>query len=140
MLLFFCLIFSDQIFKSFVAKYLFNNGSKIILISNFLNLTYAENTGIAFSMLKNLNKYIIVFLVLFVIFLSILFIFKKSFNNNSKNAFIFILAGATSNLLDRLLKGFVIDYIELSLFPSIFNLADIYIILGVFYSFISLFF
>jgi signal peptidase II len=44
----------------------------------------------------------------------------------------FVLAGGIGNLLDRVFRGFVIDYIDITLlFPSpIFNLADIYIVCG----------
>jgi len=129
-LFFFDLIFLDQTLKFFVVGNLSEGSPKIILIKNLLIVTYKKNVGIAFGLFSNLNKYVIVFFILFIIFLFIVFIFKINIKNCSKNSFILILAGAGSNLLDRLIRNFVVDYIELSFFPYIFNLADIYIVFG----------
>ena len=59
-------------------------------------------------------------------------------NQDIKHLILF-LAGGTSNLLDRILRGKVIDFIDLTIFP-VFNLADIYIIFGVLALILNLFF
>lgn len=123
-------MFLDQAIKFWVTENLMESSPKILLIKNFLIVTYKKNIGIAFGLFSNLNKYVIVFFILFIIFLFIVFIFKVNIKNCSKNFFILILAGTGSNLLDRLIRNFVVDYIELSFFPYIFNLADVYIVFG----------
>lgn len=115
-----------------ITKYLIINKSFNIL-PNILKLSYLENTGIAFSM--NLNNILtIIISILLIIFLLILL--NKGFNNKSmieKISLISIISGATSNLIDRIFKKYVIDFIEIELFdfPS-FNFADIYIVIGIF--------
>jgi len=54
----------------------------------------------------------------------------KEADNRNKIALIFILAGGLSNMLDRALYGCVVDFIDLKIWP-VFNLADIYITIGV---------
>lgn len=129
-LFFFDLIFLDQTLKFFVVGNLSEDLPKIIFIKNFLSITYKENTGIAFGLLGKLNKYVILLFILFIIFLFTIFILKTNIASNSKNFFVLILAGAVSNLLDRFIRNFVVDYIEISFFPYVFNLADVYIVFG----------
>jgi len=45
--------------------------------------------------------------------------------------FIFILSGGIGNLLDRLIYGYVIDFIDITFNPYVFNLADSYVTIGV---------
>ena len=60
---------------------------------------------------------------------------KKNINNNlSLLSFSLILSGALGNLIDRVVRGYVVDYISFTLFNremSVFNLADTYITIGV---------
>lgn len=63
-----------------------------------------------------------------IIFLLIIFFWQKN-DSWTKISLIFILSGAVSNLLDRLLRGCVIDFIDIKIWP-VFNLADVYIIIG----------
>jgi signal peptidase II len=62
-----------------------------------------------------------------IIFLLIIFWQKN--DSWAKISLIFIISGAVSNLLDRLLRGCVIDFIDIKIWP-VFNLADVYIIIG----------
>lgn len=133
LIFFLSLIFLDQIVKYFVLKLSVNGTKRFGLIKNFLDISYTENYGVAFGIFKNLNKVTITILVL-LIFFAFSFYFlknKKSLKNKNIRLFsLFITAGGISNLLDRLTRGYVVDYIELKIFPPIFNLADIYITLG----------
>lgn len=130
LLIFFSLIFLDQAVKFWVTKKLVKSSSKILLIKDFLSITYKKNIGIAFGLFSDLNKYVIIIFILFIIFLFVLFILKTNIASYSKNSFVLILAGTVSNLLDRLVRNFVVDYIEVLFFPYIFNLADVYIVFG----------
>ena len=120
----------DQIIKSLSLVYLIN----IPIIPNILSLTYAKNYGIAFSMLKEKRIIIIAIWILLISFL--IYVLKKDYISKNKDtwlvniAFGILFGGILGNLFDRIVRGFVIDYINVSFF-SIFNLADIAITFGV---------
>ena len=122
----------DQIIKYLVVSNI-SIGSEKIIIDNFLKFMYIRNTGAAFGILSG-N-------IIFLIFITVLLIFyivnemKKNINNNlSLLSFSLILSGALGNLIDRVVRGYVVDYISFTLFNremSVFNLADTYITIGV---------
>ena len=120
----------DQIIKSLSLVYLIN----IPIIPNILSLTYAKNYGIAFSMLLEKRIIIIVISILLISFL--IYVLKKDYILKNKDtwlvniAFGILFGGIVGNLFDRIVRGFVIDYINVSFF-SIFNLEDIAITFGV---------
>ena len=126
------LIVFDQIIKYLIVKN-FSIGEEKILMDNFLKFIYIRNTGAAFGILSG-N-------IIFLIFITVLLIFyivnemKKNINNNlSLLSFSLILSGALGNLIDRVVRGYVVDYISFTLFNremSVFNLADTYITIGV---------
>ena len=126
------LIVFDQIIKYLIVKN-FSIGEEKILMDNFLKFIYIRNTGAAFGILSG-N-------IVFLIGISLLLIFyivkemKKNIDNNlSLLSFSLILGGAIGNLIDRIFRGYVVDFISFTLFKremSIFNVADMYIIIGV---------
>ncbi len=124
----------DQLIKIVASYYLTN----VTLIPNFLSLVYAENTGVAFSMLSGNRMFII---LITIILLGILIQVLKKENMKSKQnskliilSYGFLFGGILGNLLDRITRGVVIDYVSLNIlgyhFP-IFNLADLFITFGV---------
>lgn len=126
------LIVFDQIVKYLIVRN-FNIGEEKILIDNFLKFIYIRNTGAAFGIFSG-N-------IVFLIGISLLLIFyiikemKKNINNNlSLLSFSLIIGGAVGNLIDRIFRGYVVDFISFTLFQremSIFNIADMYITIGV---------
>lgn len=69
---------------------------------------------------------------IFVIFILLVYFWYKSFTQKKAEqwAWALIIIGAMSNILDRIYQGGVIDFISLS-FISVFNISDVYIVLGV---------
>lgn len=118
-ILIFFLIILDQFTKIFFYE-------KTIIITDFFYLTYTENTGIAFSLLQN-NNFILMILTT-IILIGIIYLYKKEEKN--RIGLSFIIAGATGNLIDRIIHGFVIDFIRIGPWP-IFNLADAFNIIGI---------
>ena len=126
------LIVFDQIIKYLIVKN-FSIGEEKILMDNFLKFIYIRNTGAAFGILSG-N-------IVFLIGISLLLIFyivkemKKNIDNNlSLLSFSLILGGAIGNLIDRIFRGYVVDFISFTLFKRempIFNVADMYITIGV---------
>ena len=106
-----------------------------ILSSKFLNIRLIWNEGIAFGLLS-FNDKIIYNLLTFIIFIIILIIFfmvLKSYGLK-KYSLLMILGGAIGNVYDRIFYGAVPDFIDFHIGNFhwfIFNVADIFITLGV---------
>lgn len=124
----------DQLIKIIISVYL----TSITVIPNFLSLTYAENNGVAFSMLSGSRIFII---LITIILLGVLIqVLKKENIKSNRSSKLIILSygllfgGILGNLIDRIVRGVVIDYISLNIFGyhfPIFNLADLFITFGV---------
>jgi len=116
----------DRISKKFFLK------NPDFYHSNFIQLELKKNSGLYFF---NLDQKILIPLSFFIILFLIIFLFKSW---KKKNWFLFlsllsILLGGLSNLYDRLIFGYVIDWFWLFLFPpSVINLADMMITAGIF--------
>jgi len=131
-IIFFLIIFFDQLSKILVIKNFQLYESLSIL--PFFNLTFVVNYGFAFGFLNNpsLNQ-IIVILVIFSIIAYFLYLLIKTQDQFFRFSLILIISGAIGNFIDRILYGFVIDFIDIYLgsyhWPA-FNLADSSITLG----------
>jgi len=127
----FILILIDQIIKILVSNMI----ESIIIIKNFLNLTYVENTGAAFSILEN-NTIFLIIITFISLFLIYKFLLKnKQFNKLEIVTYSLLIGGIIGNLMDRIIHGYVIDYLEfiiLNRHMPIFNFADICIVIGTF--------
>jgi signal peptidase II len=129
---FFLIIIFDQLTKILVIKNFQLYESLSIL--PFFNLTFVVNYGFAFGFLNNpsLNQ-IIVILVIFSIIAYFLYLLIKTQDQFFRFSLILVLSGAVGNFIDRVLHGFVIDFIDIYLgsyhWPA-FNLADSSITLG----------
>lgn len=125
-MLFIIFLILDQLIK----YYIFMNKPQIVLISDWLEITYAENTGTIFGMAQGTNI-IFAIISIIIIFIAIYIILKTTKKNSYKrNLWQLILAGGVSNLIDRIFRGFVIDYVSLKFF-GVCNLADFLIVIGV---------
>tara|TARA_Y100001968_G_scaffold168749_1_gene154570 strand:- start:252 stop:725 length:474 start_codon:yes stop_codon:yes gene_type:complete len=121
----FYIILIDQVTKFSVLKILGFERSKNI-IPNFLNFTLVKNKGAAFSLFSD-STTLLTIISVFASLLLITLILKsppRSYWNSI--GFICLLGGTVGNGIDRLFKGYVLDFLELVPinFP-IFNLADI---------------
>jgi signal peptidase II len=126
---FILLVVIDQISKYFARMTLQKNGS-VSIIPGILKLQYHENTGAVWGILTGKTE----FLTVLSILLSVL-LFAAYFKIPQKRRYlpiqiiwVFIMAGALGNFIDRITLKYVVDFIyfELINFP-IFNLADSYL-------------
>ena len=119
------LVSLDQIIKLLVIKYLEPIGS-LPLIDGFIQLNYAENTGAAFGSFSGYTWVLSIF-TLVVIMAGLVYLLKGKVKFGVEYVCItLILAGGLGNLIDRISRGFVVDYIEpLFIDFAIFNFADI---------------
>ena len=114
-------ILLDQATKFLALRFLQLN-TPVPLIKNFLNLTLVHNRGAAFGFFQ--NQLLLFVLVSFFAIGLILYNLKNKTNSIIlKLSLGLILGGAIGNLIDRLRFGFVIDFLDLRVWP-VFNLAD----------------
>ena len=125
------LIFADRLSKVMAAKYL-ADGTVLTVIPYFLGLRYLENTGMAFSMLSGKTVFLAVITAATLIIMAY-FLFVKNYGERFERfCFILIFAGGVGNLIDRVFQGYVIDYFEFLFMDfAIFNVADVYVCVGV---------
>lgn len=131
---FFSIIFLivDQAIKFYISTKMVIHQS-LIVINNFLNITYVHNTGAAFSLFKDSRIFLIAIGILAVILLITYLIKLKRIEEFDVFIYSLLLGGILGNLIDRIIHGYVIDYINLNLFGynfPIFNFADMCIVIG----------
>lgn len=122
-----------------VAKFLFT-GKSFTLITNVLNINYFQNNGILFGIFD--GDLLVIMAVTAVILGFLVKVIIHYFNEKKfiySASLILVLAGGFSNFIDRILKGYVVDYLNITLFSfPIFSIADIIITIGVIMLFILL--
>ncbi|MCM8795607.1 MAG: signal peptidase II [Candidatus Omnitrophica bacterium] len=126
----------DQFTKYLVTKSLILHES-FPVIKGIFHLTLVANRGAAFGILKDQTLVFIFTAILVIILISVHLspIFSKGLRKDKgkhgvyRIAMAFILSGALGNLIDRLRFGYVIDFLDLRIWP-VFNLADCAITLG----------
>ena len=101
------------------------------VIDHFLRFTYVENRGAAFGMLSNQRW---IFLVLSSVMIVAIVIYMVKYRPKSKLAFLsaaFIVGGGIGNMIDRILLGYVIDFIDFyTIWDFVFNVADVFVCVG----------
>lgn len=124
------LIFVDQISKFFIRSVLSELPQQSFpIIKNFFHLTLVQNKGTAFGLFRNQSFFFVLISFAAIILISYFLFFKKERNNHSRIPFCLILGGAAGNLIDRLIFGFVIDFLDFRIWP-VFNFADFFICVG----------
>lgn len=124
------IVIIDQISKFSIITHL-TPSSRLILIPNIINIVYKKNTGAAFSILSDHVYLLGIISAIFCIAVAMFFVIKRPKNPIMCTAMSMIFAGALGNGIDRIFRGFVIDFIETDFiqFP-VFNIADISITIG----------
>jgi len=121
------LLFLDQLIKYLITQNMYI-GEEITIIKNFLNISYITNDGAAFNILSG-NTILLIILAIFVIIYIIKN--KKKQEKQEKIMYEILIAGILGNLVDRIIRGSVVDYIAFKIFNidmAVFNLADTYIV------------
>lgn len=123
------LILVDQIVKIWTKNNVLN-AFYIPWTKHLISITYLKNSGAAWSLFSGDRN-----ILIFIGFLAVCFLvwfFLNKFNAIYNMGFVFILSGSIGNLLDRVLYGYVVDMFRFNFinFP-IFNMADIYLTIGV---------
>ncbi len=120
----------DRLTKFLVRHFMFE-GESIPIIENVFHLTYYRNPGAAFSLFEHKRAF---FIVVTMVILGVILYYYFNLPEDKKAAR-FALAlqfgGAVGNLVDRILSGYVVDFLDFRFWP-VFNIADSAIFIGVF--------
>lgn len=136
------LVLLDQYTKILALTHL-KDQEPFVIIENVFELQYLENRGAAFGIMQNQRIFFVIITIVMLILTSYIFMVtpktKKYMPINV--CAVFLTAGAIGNFIDRLFRGFVVDFFYFSLidFP-IFNVADIYVTVTFFVVILLLFF
>lgn len=117
------LIIIDQFCKILVLK----NGN--LEINNAISLEITTNTGMAFGFNSGNIKNIFISVCIIILIISFMKKQAELIDTKTNISLCLILGGAFGNLIDRIIRKGVIDFIKIGSFP-IFNIADIFIVLG----------
>lgn len=145
MLLFFLVtglvIALDQFTKQLAINSLMQNEKSLVLIADWLKLTYTENTGIAFGISLGSHSLLIAITALILAALLLYVVFSKNRTPVFLVTFGLILGGGVGNLIDRVAFGRVVDFIHVDIYQGylfgswmslwpVFNIADSAITVG----------
>ena len=115
------------------TKYLMFNNKKLFINKDFLlfKLDFVKNYGAAFNIFSGSRIFLSLISIIFSILLIYLIFRKNTLNSFDLYSYSLILGGTIGNGIDRIDKGFVIDFINLNIidFP-VFNIADMSINIG----------
>ena len=119
----------DQITK-FLIRINFELNQTFPIIKNIFHLTYIQNFGAGFGILQN-QQGILIFVSLLVIGIIFYYIDRIKEKEMLLQVLVgFVLGGTIGNLIDKLIYGFVIDFLDFRIWP-IFNIADSFVTIGV---------
>ncbi len=120
----------DRVTKAYVAANM-RLGQSIPVIENIFHITFKTNDGAAFSILSGRVSFLIFVTLLIIGALVALLLVKKPKSKIFGMAVSLIISGALGNLIDRVMLGHVVDFLDARFinFP-IFNVADICVVFG----------
>jgi signal peptidase II len=127
------IVVADQIAKQWIWRLLGPvEGTSRTLLDPWLSLTLVKNTGVAFGLFQGIPH----FFTITSILISMGAIYFYRFHLPRSRPWVqlslgLIVGGAIGNIIDRIRQGYVVDFVHVSWFPGIFNVADAAITVGV---------
>lgn len=122
----------DLISKQIIIQ-LIDLGDSVKIVSKFFYLTYVRNEGAAFSILQN-KQILILLITVFALFFINKHLNSDKIDKLESFSYSMIIGGILGNLLDRLIYGYVIDFLDFRIFGyhyPVFNFADCFIVIGI---------
>ena len=123
----------DQFIKIFISSKMILNQS-FILIKKLLSINLVHNTGAAFSILSGSRILLILIGILALVGVSLYIKRSDYLSDISILTYSLLIGGILGNLIDRIVYGYVIDYISFNIFGynfPVFNIADICIVISI---------
>jgi signal peptidase II len=120
----------DQLSKYIVSSVMYT-GESMPIINDLLYITYVRNPGAAFGLLPYRTVFFVA--VTLVVMVFIIYYYRTLPRGFPLLRFglALQLGGALGNMIDRVKSTYVIDFIDVSFFPPVFNLADTAIVIGI---------
>lgn len=129
----FFIVLIDQLSKILVHAKM-NLYDSFTVIPSLLDLTYIRNEGIAFGINFPGSKMLFIIFPILITFYLISLLKNKEFEDNTSQIALFlIIGGAIGNILDRIFRGYVVDFIDFHINGAhwyIFNVADASVTIG----------
>ncbi len=126
---------ADQLTKALVLRFLPAEGDSAVLLPGVFRFTHVDNTGVAFGLLKDARwAYMIVSVIALILVFVYLWVAGRK-NRLETVSISLILGGGIGNMIDRIFRGYVVDFLDFCAFPKIwnyvFNVADACVCVGV---------
>lgn len=133
-------VLSDQLTK-YLAK-VFIAGNTVNVIPGIISFHYTENTGMAFSLLSESTALLaVISVVMSIVLIFLIYRYRKTYGRLYSVSLSFIAGGAIGNAIDRIISGYVIDFIDPVFVDfAVFNVADSFVTVGAVLLLIYLFF
>lgn len=123
----------DQLTKAWILQLLGPvEGTSRPLLGQWLSFTFVKNTGVAFGMFRGIPHFFTITSIL--ISIGAILFYRYQLPNHRPWVQVtlgLIVGGAIGNIIDRIRLSYVVDFVHVSWFPGIFNLADSAITIGV---------
>ncbi len=121
---------ADQLIKLFVERELQSVGSASF-IDGFIGWSYVRNTGAAFGSFSQSTALLSVVTGVMILAILVLIVMKRIKSKFCLTCAVLIASGGLGNLIDRIAKGYVVDFIDVQFMDfAVFNLADIFVTCG----------
>jgi signal peptidase II len=125
-------ILIDQLSKLLIVNN-FDLNNEVSIIPSFFSLMYIRNTGAAWGMFSNGTIILAIFSLAFLVF-TLKYVFSKKRSNLEIIIISMLYGGIIGNLIDRLFRNYVVDFLSFKIFGynfPVFNIADCYIVISI---------
>ncbi len=124
-------LFLDQLSKVLVDHFLPRQPQLVVVVPYVLDFRYVENTGAAFGMFSEHRWIFLVTTTIFLIVAIYAFFSMKVESKLVNYALMLIISGGIGNMIDRIFRGYVIDFINITCVDFfVFNIADCCVVIG----------
>lgn len=121
----------DQISKYLIVENLKTEGTSVTVVEGLLDFTLSYNDGMAFGLGSSAFRWIFVGILVVVSIILIYFMFNPKYSSPLfLSAAALVIGGGVGNAIDRVVNGYVVDFLALSFFQPVCNIADYAITLG----------
>ena len=117
-----------------ITKILVFNIDNVIVIKDFFKISYTHNYGAAWSMLSGYRFFLILISIVILLIIYMMFIKNRKLSNFDNITYGMLIGGIIGNLIDRIIYGYVIDFLDFNIFGydyPVFNIADSFIVVSI---------
>ncbi len=124
------IVLIDQISKWLIVANM-NLGDSVNVIPGLLDFTYSHNDGMALGIGSYAFRWVFIIITMIICGVLIYLLSRPQYKNKLFfAATACVVGGGIGNLIDRIFNGYVVDFLALSFFPPICNIADYFITAG----------